>query len=97
MVLLDTNTLKHPDRKSKPPAVETQSRTLTSQPFRVVLDGAENRAAFSQAPVNHSVARQEVRHGGRVEIATWGDRGHGQDRQLPGRNGLLSGVYSGHW
>lgn len=55
--------------------------TLTSQPFRVVLDGAENRAALSQTPVNHRVARQEVRHGGRVEIAPWGDRTHGRDQR----------------
>lgn len=44
---------------------------LTSQPFGVVLDCAQNRATFSQTSVNHGIARQEVCHGGWVEITTW--------------------------
>lgn len=48
--------------------------TLTSQPFGVVLDGTQNGAALPQTSVNHRIARQEVRHGGRVEITTWDDK-----------------------
>lgn len=45
--------------------------TLTSQPFGVVLDRTQDRTTFSQTSVNHCIARQEVCHGGRVEITTW--------------------------
>lgn len=45
---------------------------LTSQPFGVILDRTQNRATFPKTSVNHCVTRQEVRHGGRVEIPTCG-------------------------
>lgn len=88
---LDTEMLTHHDKKvaqfqHQPPHRATAvcecakyySLTcwmLTSQPFGVVLDCTQDRATFSQTSVNHRIARQEVCHGGWVEITAWEKEG----------------------